>query len=460
MSPHDPASIKARAGGTTRDFLAVLFRRRWIILAVFAVTTVTVTAINLSQPLFYESTGKVLVKRGTRDNLLQPGLRTLTWEEELASEVETVKSDTLFKRTQEIADRTRADAGRPRVRVEPKRLEASVLGESNVIAMSYRDRDPQVALDVTAALIAAYMDYRRNAFSLQYPREFFEGEMARVSRELDQWTNRRRDFMSATGTVDLGSESREGIGYVIEERLRLSSIDQDIAEKRAGLEQMKRALAEPGGRADVPFLANSSHGNDQVITELKRKLVEAQTRRQELEQIYTPQSRELQQAQAEVDHFQALLASEVQNRVRLSANELAALGARRDEIARTLGDAESRIHALPAREARLGEMDTRISGLKQNYADLMENAEKAKISKATTPDWTVALLTPAGRPYPKNTRDYVRLALAPIFSLIVGLGLAFFVDGMDATIKNPREAEEALDIPVLASLTDQKERRA
>ena len=54
----------------------------------------------------------------------------------------------------------------------------------------------------------------------------------------------------------------------------------------------------------------------------------------------------------------------------------------------------------------------------------------------------------------------MRLALAPIFSLIVGLGLAFFIDGLDATLKSPRETEEALELPVLASLTEHKERRA
>ncbi len=44
-----------------RDFLAVLFRRRWVIGSIFAITTLTVLAINLSQPLFYESTGRVII---------------------------------------------------------------------------------------------------------------------------------------------------------------------------------------------------------------------------------------------------------------------------------------------------------------------------------------------------------------------------------------------------------------
>jgi capsular polysaccharide biosynthesis protein len=108
----------------------------------------------------------------------------------------------------------------------------------------------------------------------------------------------------------------------------------------------------------------------------------------------------------------------------------------------------------------MAEIDLRIAALTKNYEDLTRAAAQAKIAKATSPDWTVDLLTPAGRPYAKNQRDYVRLALAPIFSLIVGLGLAFFIDGLDATLKSPRETEEALELPVLASLTEHKERRA
>ena len=61
-----------------------------------------------------------------------------------------------------------------------------------------------------------------------------------------------------------------------------------------------------------------------------------------------------------------------------------------------------------------------------------------------------------GAPYRKTTRDYVRIALAPIFSLIVGLGLAFFMDSLDTTVKNPRDVESSFDLPVLATLNDQR----
>ncbi|MGH7726813.1 MAG: GumC family protein [Candidatus Eiseniibacteriota bacterium] len=448
--------------GTARDFLAVIFRRRWIIATVFLVTTVTVLAINLSQPLFYESTGKVIVKRGVRDNLITNYTRTLTWEEELASEVETVKSGAVVSHAQARLDEVRKAAGVPTVRIDQKRVEASVVGESNVIAMSYQDRNPQTAVDVTDAVIHAYMDYRRSAYTLQYPKEFFETETARVGAELDDWTRKREAYLKSTGSAIVDNQTVNDASFVREQQLRLADIDRQIAEQRSVLNDMRTYLADAtaAGQGQLPFLTNGNQGNDGLILELKRKLVDQRVRLREMENVYMPQSRELVQMRSQVENLENMLKSEIDNRVRLAGQELRALEATRAQIQRSMDEGQSRLASYPEKEARLSEMDSRIIALKKSYEEVTNAASKAKIAKATTPDLSVDLLTPAGKPYPKNQRDYVRLALAPLFSLIVGLGLAFFVDGLDATIKNPREAEEALELPVLASLTEQRKRRA
>jgi capsular polysaccharide biosynthesis protein len=48
--------------------------------------------------------------------------------------------------------------------------------------------------------------------------------------------------------------------------------------------------------------------------------------------------------------------------------------------------------------------------------------------------------------------------MAPVFSIVVGIGLAFFVDGLDLTVRTARHAEEVADLPVLATLTDRRRR--
>jgi uncharacterized protein involved in exopolysaccharide biosynthesis len=449
--------LKKSAGGA-RDFLAVLFRRRWIIGSVFAVTTLTVVAINLSQPLFYESTGKVILKRGTRDNLIQGGTRTMSWAEELASEVETIQSGAVVAEAQKIHDEQQKAKGKPPVKIDHSRVEANVVGESNVIAMSYRDRKPENAYEVTDALIQAYMRYRKNEYTLQYPKEFFDSEVARVSAELADWTRQREAYMAATGTVNLQVEGMADKDFVRQQELDLAVMERDLAQRRQTLADMRDMLKEPDGQA--PSFGAVSPGSDPLISGLKKDLSEARVRYKEMETIYVPQARELLQLKTQIEEMEAQLAVEVNNKIRLAESEVRSLEAKAARVRQTMGVGQDRLATYPARTARMGEIDRRIAALTINYDDLTRAAAQAKIAKATTPDWTVDLLTPAGKPYPKNQRDYVRLALAPIFSLIVGLGLAFFIDGLDATLKSPRETEEALELPVLASLTEHKERRA
>jgi succinoglycan biosynthesis transport protein ExoP len=440
--------------GGARDFLAVLFRRRWIIGSVFAVTTLTVLAINLSQPLFYESTGKVILKRGMRDNLMQPGMRTMTWEEELASEVETVESGAVVAEAQEMLDQRRKAEGKPRIQIALDRVEASVQGESNVIAMSYQDRSPEVALEVTDVLIAAYMNYRKNVYTLQYPREFFETEVARVSSELQEWTGKKEAYMASTGTVNLQADGVTDKQFLSQQETDLANVEKELAQKRETVREMRAVQSSSNSEGAVSSI------NDGVISALKQDLAEARVRYREMETIYVPTSQELVQMKSKVDEMEAQLATEVNNRIRLAEVDLRALEAKAALIRQSVATGRSRLATYPQRTARMSEIELRLTALTKNYEDLTRAAAQAKISKATSPDWTVDLLTPAGKPYAKNQRDYVRLALAPIFSLIVGLGLAFFIDGLDATLKSPRETEEALDLPVLASLTEHKERRA
>jgi succinoglycan biosynthesis transport protein ExoP len=459
MMPNETQASNAGHGGA-RDFLAVLFRRRWIIATVFAVTTLTVLAINLTRPLFYESTGKVILKRGEKDTLLGGGLRTMTWDEELASEVETVKSGAIVSRAQAIVDEAHRKAGTKKLSIDPRHVDARVVEKSNVVAMSYESRDPQAAQEVTGALIQAYMAYRTTAYTLQYPKQFFDAELDRVGKELDAWTHKREEYMRATKTVDLGVQGVQDVEFMREQKLELARVDQDLAEKRAALQSMKSLLAGASAPEDLPFLAEGAHGADNSIVELKRNLAEARTRLHSIESIYVPGSAELTQQRAKVENLETSLRAEVANRLRVQQADIANLEARRAEIMRAMGEGQGRLETYPERTARILEYTTRIEALQKNFEDLSRSAGMAKINKATSPEWTVALLTPPSAPYAKNQRDYVRLALAPIFSLIVGLGLAFFLDGLDATLKNPREAESALDLPVLATLNEQKRRRA
>jgi capsular polysaccharide biosynthesis protein len=82
------------------------------------------------------------------------------------------------------------------------------------------------------------------------------------------------------------------------------------------------------------------------------------------------------------------------------------------------------------------------------------------ITANTSQDVSVILLAPAGVATANNPLDLVRLLLAPAFSLLVGIAIAFFIDGLDLTVRTANQAEEYLDLPVLASLSERRRRSA
>jgi len=72
--------------------------------------------------------------------------------------------------------------------------------------------------------------------------------------------------------------------------------------------------------------------------------------------------------------------------------------------------------------------------------------------------WSARVSCRASPAEPSNPLDLIRLALAPAFSLIVGIAIAFFIDGLDLTVRTANQAEEYLDLPVLASIGERRRR--
>lgn len=460
MTNMAPEQGKTGAGITVRDVVAVLFRRKWIILGVFAVTTGVTAAFTLSQPVYWESTGKVLLRRGMQDNIMQSYRRTLSWEEELSSEVETARSPAIMDRARRLLASRAELHGTPERTIQPTQAEATVVGESNVIAISYRDLDPEVAREVTNALLQAFTDFREETYQMAFPESFFAAEIEQAKSELEGLQRERQAFLTQANIVDVATERTNLLTSRAHATAVANGIRQELTEKESQLAQMHAYLQNPEAYPDVPFISDNMIGNERVISDLKSELVRKRLRQEELSKIYKPGVPDLVRLESEIEGTRRLLASEVRDRIRLAQMEVNTLRAKHDEAESDLHARDQRIEEMPYQETRLADYDRRISALSAKYDDLVRDQSRAKVTQATQTQQTAFLLAPASEPYPKNTKDYVRIALAPIFSLIVGLGLAFFVDGLDTTIKNPRDAEGAFEVPVLATLNEQKEKKA
>jgi uncharacterized protein involved in exopolysaccharide biosynthesis len=335
-------------------------------------------------------------------------------------------------------------------------VDVEVYGRTNVLAIGYKDRDPQVAKQVCDALVRAYVEFRQNDFSLAYPADFFEGELQRVQKDLDHWVTIRRNFANTSQVVDLGDQKRNYISQLGELTRRRSEIESDLAEAEMTWRKIDELRSNES--IDLPTFS-STYSNEAALVDLQHRVVEQQVRLVQLRESLRDDAPEVVAASTTLDTLRSIMRREVEARVSMSKARVEVLRARLEVVNRDYAATQQMLDSMPEKEMSIDEMDRKISVLKDRYSGLSRSADQARLTEKTTPTRNVVLLLRAGNAAPTNARDYVRLALAPAFSIVVGIGLAFFLDGLDLTIRTAGQAEEAVELPVLATLVERRRSR-
>jgi succinoglycan biosynthesis transport protein ExoP len=217
------------------------------------------------------------------------------------------------------------------------------------------------------------------------------------------------------------------------------------------------ALAQKSGpelEKDLSFSVSQHVLQSAVVQNIKFQLTQLNMHKEELEQKYTDKHPDVIAVNAQIAQLHDDLKEEVQNAYKVEKGSLEEAEAKRDAVLSELNIAKQELAAVPDLERQLAEIDTKIDVFETSEKNLVQQQTSAQITAAGSPEEDVTILASASAPYSKKTRDYVRLALGPLLSIIVGLGIAFFLESMDHSVKSRAEAEEYLKVPVLATVAD------
>ncbi len=439
---------------TGREFLAVVFRRKWIIVGLFVVTTLTVLTISIATPVTWLSSGRVLLKRGEQLSVLEPDRRIFgEWEQELGTEVQMVKSVPVLDEAEALLKR-QAGPGRAAPEIRSDDVDVEVLGKTNVIAIGYHDRDPGVAQTVCDAVIHSYIDYRERQMGIEYPSRFFSSEIAKVRSRMAQLNQERQRYYDEHGLVDVDEQKRQMLAQLTSFEQGKAVVKADLADAHETVKLM-RALRDQGG-SDLPVMPNA--GGADALFLLKQKVIEQEVRVAQLRERYRDESPEVENAAATLDTLRGVLKDEVNDRLAVLNARAQVLESRLASYEHSIATVTARLDQMPAEEAQVTAIEQELGTLKERERQIVGKDDEARVNENITPHSSLILLSGAGPAKPASTRDYVRLALAPAFSLVVGIGLAFFVDGLDITVRTPSHAEEAIEVPVLATLPERRRR--
>ncbi len=447
--------IESRKESTVKDFLEIIFRRKWIIIGIVVVATGVIFILNLRGVAIYESSARVLVKRGEQPGVFMRGSQPLTWEEDISSQIEMVKSTIVVDRAHELMADYMPPGYKTDWRISIGSVNAGVVSTSNVIWVAYTSSDPIFCEVAVNSIINAYKQYYQEIRTPPEMDDFFSREMNTTKEEIEYWRERKRQVEFEWGIVNLEQQQLGLIRNHETYKLELEEVLRDLMEKESIVQHLEGIRDR--GMDEQSIVASGLLGvsaRDTGIDGSRRQLRELLVRESELSVGLTDKHQELKEVREQIDELKKLLEKEIESLLYINKTQIEILRNRRQYLSNMVRQIEEEKKTYPEKEVEIDRINTTLVQLQENYNDLMEQHMTSKITLASNPEWTVTILNPATHAYRKKTRDYVRMALGPLFSLIVALGFAFFLDNLDHSIKNVSEAEETLNLPVLTSFPD------
>ncbi|MEO7724359.1 MAG: Wzz/FepE/Etk N-terminal domain-containing protein [Chthoniobacterales bacterium] len=508
QSPPRPSLVQPSPGVTRNDFLFAIFRHKKMIVLLTLIGLLAAAAVYFLYPSLYQSNAKLLVRyvldRSAIDSI--DGTTASTTSSKaidaiIGAEIEIIRSWDLAVQVAEAIGPKRL---LPKSGIAPSKEAAAAVVSgglgvagtkgSNIIYISYKSSDPELAPLVLNELLSRYfikhLDVHRSAGAF----DFVSQQTDQVRSRLDQTEDALKALRAKVGIVSL----KDGMTTISEELAKtqeqLHNAEADLAEQRARLQEMHLPLpvitytpaegaapanqTQEGGKpSSPPAPAPASTPTDSVIQQYRlvvSQLAQLRESRLELLKKYTPGSVMVQVAQTQIDDLENQrkamekknpdLPSRLENAnsgkpgdVGFESARFAGLEARTRELRSRLSAVQARMNKLTDLAPEIGDLERKKEMEETNYKYFANTLEKARVDEALDPS-KIPNISPVQRPSPPalltETRDKIALGLA-VGGLALGIVLALLRDMiLSHAIRRPSQLETQLQTSILLSVPD------
>jgi len=455
------------------EYWNILLKRRWTIVAVFVASLTLVTIYTLRQKKIYEAKASVIIELlapqvlGNVREVYNLGAGSY-WsnKEYYETQYKVITSRAVAQRVVQLLklegnkgflgiDRLPPEEQKRFLEANPDTIElvraaisVEPVKDSRMAYIKARHEDPKWAKRLADAVVNAYRDY-----NLQTRREITleaAGWLADQAKELkvrmEESEDALQQFKADLKVLSVSMEDRQNITSQ-----RLVDLNQALNQtqaQRIALEA-RRKLIEDIRAAKQPLEAIEKISENQLIRQLKESYFRLKELQAELGSKYLPDhpkykavEEKIQEVKRNIDREMGnVLASiEAEFQTKLEAER----GLQR-ELTRVKAEAlEINKHSLDYNRLK------RVSDNNETLYKLVLGRQKEAALAAHQETNNVYKLDAAVEPIaPVHPRVNLNLLLAAVVGLLLGVGLAFFLEYLDNTLKSQEDLERQLQVPFL-----------
>lgn len=451
----------------TRDLLAVVIRRRWLILAI-SLPIILMAAIGTMRSTdMVTAACRVLIEGRAPENptfsnpiidynVIMSTAAQVAMSIPVAEKATASLIDSLAfyrARNPKMIEINSAEELRDAILAG---VDANQVGESNILNISYRHPDPAFSLSVVGALLGAYIGYSIESQQNTRAIEYYAEQIRLTQVDIDSLMARKARIREEAGYTAFQTNAQTAANQI-------TVMEQDYYKSRARREGLQAKL-EGTLRAietDPDFVPTGHSVENANLVGLKSELDKQTAKLAQFRIQYTEDSEWVSRQRELVESARREMRRERDGYVeslRIGLEE-----ARQSEVvyANALAGLKASVERFPDVERQVDAIDMQIN----THRELLKALQfkRGEVRLKADSDVRISNIVPLNKPAIEGSvagsKKLLYLALASLFALSLGFLAAIFAENQDHRIYDRRRAEQMLEIPVLGAITDGSERQ-
>ena len=328
-------------------------------------------------------------------------------------------------------------------------------GQAYVITSSFTSADPAKAARLANAVADAYVVDKLDArFEAAKRASGWLSdrlvELRSQLRESEQAVARFRSDNNLMQSSPSATLNQDQLGQL---NSRLVQARSEAAEKKARLDLLRRIESGGGNISSIPDVMNSG-----AIADLRKQENDVSRQEADLLARYSDRHPSVVNMRAQLSDIRRAISGEIKRLASNIGNEYELAKARQDAVEKTLREVTGQTDLDNTKGITLRELERTAAVNKSLFEDFLQRARVTQ-EQSTFEARDARVITPALPPFAPSSPKTLQIMLTSlILGLMAGVGGAYTLELLNAGFTTPRQVEDALNLPLLASISKMEAR--
>ncbi|MEG4816458.1 polysaccharide biosynthesis tyrosine autokinase [Microcoleus sp. K5-D4] len=456
-----------------------ILKRRWLpALVVFASVIALVSYSAIEEKPIYEAEGKLLFKKTTPGSALtelgkEIGQLTPAAEQSnpLTTEIELVRSLEIIEKTINILQLKDDENNHLKTQDFLKNLTVATIRGADILRISYKHKNPQVAANVVKTLMNYYIDNNQKVNRLEAVsvRQFIEKKLPNSEKIMRKAAGELSQFKENNKVVNLEEEAKSAVAVMAGLESQIDQAKSDLLKASAKSKAFEDELQMNPQQALTASTLSQSSTVQEALKEYKqieRQLAIEQNRYLETSPVIT-------RLETKKATMKALLDQQIQQVLgegKLLPNQTLQIGEVKPKLieefikvdverqglaervtilSNALAGYRQRVKVLPKLEKEKRQLERKLQEAEADYEELQKKLQQIRITENQQVG-NARIIQKASVPEePVRSRKLLLLVSGGLLGTLLAIAAAILLESQDKSVKTIEEARELFGFTLL-----------